>query len=146
MWENKLDINHVKMNIDEYVKVYIQTEKAHDIMANNNDFLQIILDEERYENIKNKNKLTPFYKLRQPMKFVKHIFEVLSDSDIYEYLKSPWELNTETDSMEFQKFICEDKYIKFIENQEVYEIIKFKLWKASHKSLLTKARNKKFDN
>ena len=94
MWENKLDINHVKMNIDEYVKVYIQTEKAHDIMANNNDFLQIILDEERYENIKNKNKLTPFYKLRQPMKFVKHIFEVLSDSDIYEYLKSPWELNT----------------------------------------------------
>ena len=146
LWENKLDINHVKMNIDEYVKVYIQTERAHDIMANNNDFLQIILDEERYENIKNKNKLTPFYKLRQPMKFVKHIFEVLSDSDIYEYLKSPWELNTETDSMEFQKFICEDKYIKFIENQEVYEIIKFKLWKASHKSLLTKARNKKFDN
>ncbi len=146
LWDEQVSIEHAKSNIDEYVEAYMKTIEAHDIMASNNEFLQEIIDKDLFYNIKTKNKLLPFYKLRQPIKLVRYIFETLSDSDILEYIKTDWELNTEEDSLEFQKLICDEKYIKYIENQEVYEIVKFKLWKASHKTLLTRARNKKFYN
>lgn len=145
LWEGKLDINLVKESLTEYANAYNKTVKAHDIMANNQEFIQLLMDNEKYIDIKVKNKLEPFYKLRQPIKFVRHLFENLEDTDIYEYLKCKWELNTEEDSLEFQRLICEEKYIKFIENQEIYDIVWFKLWKSSHKSLLTKARNKKYN-
>lgn len=144
LWENRLDINMATESLDEYMKAYNETIKAHDIMASNNEFIQLLMDTEKYVDIKTKNKLEPFYRLRQPVKFVKHVFENLEDQDIYEYLRCQWELDTEKDSLEFQKLICDDKYIRFIESQEFYYIVWFKLWKSSHKSLLTKARNKKY--
>lgn len=145
LWEDRLDINRVKTSLNEYTEAYNKTIKAHEIMANNQEFIQLLMDNDKYIDIKTKSKLEPFYKLRQPIKFVKHIFENLEDLDIYEYLKCKWELNTEEDSLEFQKLICDDRYIKFIESQEMYNIVWFKLWKSSHKTLLTKARNKKYN-
>lgn len=145
LWEDRVDVSLAEKSLDEYTKAYNKTIKAHDIMANNRDFMQLLMNNEKYVDIKTINKLKPFYNLRQPIKFVKHVFESLEDQDIYEYLRCRWELDTEEDSLEFQKLICEDNYIKFIETSEMYLIVWHKLWKASHKTLLTKARNKKYN-
>ena len=48
----------------------------------------------------------------------------------------------EKDSWEFQKLMCDDKYIKYIEEDEYYYIVLEKLWKPSHKAQVTKNRNK----
>ena len=51
-------------------------------------------------------------------------------------------MDTEKDSWEFQKLMCDDKYIKYIEEDEYYYIVLEKLWKPSHKAQVTKNRNK----
>ena len=38
--------------------------------------------------------------------------------------------------------MCDDKYIKYIEEDEYYYIVLEKLWKPSHKAQVTKNRNK----
>ena len=129
-----------------YAEAYNKTEKAHDIMASNDEFIQLMMDNENYKEFNTKKKLEPFYRLRQPIEFVEHVLENLEETDIYEYLKCSWHLDTEEDSEKFQRLICKDRYIKFIESLEMYNIVYEKLWKKSHKGLLTKARNKKLNN
>ena len=87
------------------------------------EFIQLMMDNENYKEFKTKKKLEPFYRLRQPITFVKHVFETLEETDIYEYLKCSWHLDTEEDSEKFQRLICEDRYIKFIESSEMYNIV-----------------------
>ena len=60
------------------------------------------------------------------------------------YLNETWHLDTEEDSWEFQKLICEDEYIKYIEKEENYGRVVEKLWKPAHKAQVTKNRNKYF--
>ena len=146
LFENSINVKLAKESLNLYAEAYNKTEKAHDIMASNDEFIQLMMDNENYKEFKTKKKLEPFYRLRQPITFVKHVFETLEETDIYEYLKCSWHLDTEEDSEKFQRLICEDRYIKFIESSEMYNIVWEKLWKTSHKGLLTKARNKRYNN
>ena len=146
LFENSINIKLAKESLSQYVEAYNKTKEAHDIMASNDEFIQLMMDNESYKDFKTKEKLEPFYRLRQPITFVKYVFETLEETDIYEYLKCSWHLDTEEDSEKFQRLICEDRYIKFIESSEMYNIVWEKLWKTSHKGLLTKARNKKYNN
>ncbi len=146
LFENSINVKMAKESLNLYAEAYNKTEKAHDIMASNDEFIQLMMDNESYKDFKTKEKLEPFYRLRQPITFVKYVFDTLEETDIYEYLKCSWHLDTEEDSEKFQRLICEDRYIKFIESSEMYNNVWEKLWKTSHKGLLTKARNKKYSN
>lgn len=145
LWENNLVLELEKIDLEDYIVVYKTTILAAEIMSNNNEFLNLIMNKDKFYELDNIKNLIPLYTLRQPIKFVKYLFEVLQEKDIYEYLRRTWHLNTEEDSEEFQKFICEENNIKYIESEEMYYIVKEKLWKASHKGKLTKARNLKYN-
>lgn len=145
LWENNLVLELEKIDLDVYIVVYKTTILVAEIMSNNNEFLNLIMNKYKFYELDNIKSLIPLYTLRQPIKFVKYLFEVLHEEELYEYLRRTWHLNTEEDSEEFQKFICEDNNIKYIESEEMYYIIKEKLWKASQKGKLTKARNLKYN-
>lgn len=142
LWENKLELELDK--IENYINLYNSTDIILEQMKANQEFWQYILDNDLYKNINSNEKLKPLYKLRQPIKFVKYLIERLSKNEFLNYLEEKWHLNTEEDSWQFQKLICDDKYIKYIEEDEYYYIVLEKLWKPTHKAQVTKNRNKYF--
>ena len=146
LWDNNLELETNKIDFKYYVEAYNQSDKIYDIMIRNEEFLQLIMNSEEYVNITTHEKLKPLYHLRQPIEFVKYLFENLEDEEIYEYLENEWHLNTEQDSIEFQRLICQEKYIKYIENSKYYYIVLNKLWKPWHKGQLTKNRKEKYGN
>ena len=111
-------------------------------MIENTELLQMILDKGLYEKIEINEKLRPLYKLRQPIKFVKYLIDRLSENEFLEYLEEKWHLNTEDDSLQFQRLICKDKYIKYIKDQKYYYIVLEKLWNSAQKGQVTRNRNK----
>ena len=142
LWENKLELELNEIGIENYINIYNSTDIILEQMNKNQKFWQYILDNELYKNIDLNEKLKPLYKLRQPIKFVRYLIERLNENEFLSYLKEIWHLDTEKDSWEFQKLMCDDKYIKYIEEDEYYYIVLEKLWKPSHKAQVTKNRNK----
>jgi hypothetical protein len=142
LWNNKLELEFDKIDIENYINIYNSTDIILEQMKSNNNFFQNILDKELYTNINSNEKLKPLYKLRQPIKFVRYLIERLSETEFLNYLKETWHLDTEEDSWKFQKLICEDKYIKYLEKDEYYYIVLEKLWKPTHKAQVTRNRNK----
>ena len=142
LWENKLELELNEIGIENYINIYNSTDIILEQMKKNQEFWQYILDNELYKNIDSNEKLKPLYKLRQPIKFVRYLIERLNENEFLSYLKEIGHLDTEKDSWEFQKLMCDDKYIKYIEEDEYYYIVLEKLWKPAHKAQVTKNRNK----
>lgn len=142
LWDEELKLQLDKIPIENYINVYNTCDEVYYKMVENTEFLQIILNEGLYEKIETNEKLKPLYKLRQPIKFVKYLIDRLSENEFFEYLEEKWHLNTEEDSLEFQRLICKDKYIKYIKGQKYYYIVLEKLWNPAQKGQVTRNRNK----
>lgn len=142
LWDEELKLQLDKIPIENYINVYNTCDEVYYKMVENTEFLQIILNEGLYEKIETNEKLKPLYKLRQPIKFVKYLIDRLSENEFFEYLEEKWHLNTEEDSLEFQRLICKDKYIKYIKDQKYYYIVLEKLWNPAQKGQVTRNRNK----
>lgn len=142
LWDKKLTLQLDKIPVENYINVYNICDTVYEEMIENTDFLQKILDEGLYKEIEINEKLKPLYKLRQPIKFVKYLIERLNENEFFEYLEEKWHLNTEEDSLEFQRLICKDKYIKYIKEPKYYYIVLEKLWNPAQKGQVTRNRNK----
>lgn len=142
LWDKEFKLQLDKIPLENYLNVYNVCDEVYYIMIENTEFLQIILNEGLYEKIEINEKLKPLYKLRQPIKFVKYLIDRLSENEFLEYLEEKWHLNTEDDSLQFQRLICKDKYIKYIKDQKYYDIVLEKLWNSAQKGQVTRNRNK----
>ena len=142
LWDEELKLQLDKIPIENYMNAYNVCDEVYNIMIENTVFLQMILNEGLYEKIEINEKLKPLYKLRQPIKFVKYLIDRLSENEFLEYLEEKWHLNTEDDSLQFQRLICKDKYIKYIKDKKYYDIVLEKLWNSAQKGQVTRNRNK----
>ena len=142
LWDKEFKLQLDRIPLENYLNVYNVCDEVYYIMIENTEFLQIILNEGLYEKIEINEKLKPLYKLRQPIKFVKYLIDRLSENEFLEYLEEKWHLNTEDDSLQFQRLICKDKYIKYIKDQKYYDIVLEKLWNSAQKGQVTRNRNK----
>lgn len=136
-----------------YMDIFNNIENVYNLMIKNYSFLQAIMNKKEYENINSNDKIEKLYILRQPIEFVKFLFNKLSEEEIYKYIKyewrdndnqiQRWHLDTPNDSKQFKIFVCQDENTKYLMNEELYNMFKEKLWTPSERTAVTKARNSK---
>ena len=137
----KLALETEKVSLENYVNVYNSCDIVNDIMIENKEFIQAIMDNDLYRDIISNEKLKPLYKIAQSIRFIEYLIERLNEKEFMEYLEMNWTFSSEKDSEDFQKLICKDNYIKYIEEEKYYKIVYNKLVKPAQRGQLTKRRN-----
>ena len=134
-----------KIDIQDYIEVYLNVDEMFEIMSNHWDFLEQVQISADLSKMREK-KLIPMFKVKQHKRFFEFIFSDCNDEIKALYISSFGKFASEEDSKEFQVIICKDENIEMLGSEKLYRRIREQLWDSNptHKMLFTKAWKKRW--
>lgn len=149
LWDERFDFDKDKIDFEIYLSLYLEDRYIFKYMANNNDFLNYIIDNQKYNDFPvgiSIEKLQPLYNCEQTLDFIKYLFGILDETQKRDYLLSFKSLKTKEESIAFGEFMLEDGNSAFLENESDFYKIKEKLWEDApqYKAAFTRKRNKMY--
>ena len=140
---------YMKVDNSIVVKEFSVKSCIWDYLSSNTYLIEFIIQNKEYKN-HNKNwgidEYRILYRGRQTADFVIFLFSYIDLQEKEYYLRNMNDIFSAEDSINIAEYLCREENINLLENDEIFEIVKYKLWedvknKTGYKSMFTRKRN-----
>ena len=134
------------------VAEYTPDSPIWDAIKDNGELIEYILASKAYEDFFEQDipeVLQPLYRAKQTADFVKFVLDHVERSEAVFYLENMGEIRDAENSIHILRLLQESEYIAFLEQDQVLEKVKERLWENTpghigYKARFTRARNEYF--
>ncbi len=146
--EKSFDFPMNGVDIDDVITCYSEEFPIIEYLQEEKPFMDAVWENKKYHQLENVTwkSIEPFIKYEQTKDFFSYVTKELSDSIIREYFKTLNTIHTADDSLYIVNRFINGNLMQYIENDEVFEHIKFRIWEndeisSGKKSAFTRKYN-----
>lgn len=144
LYDGKLCYEPSVIPVDTYLDIYLSCEKLFEMLSKDKRFIGKVVKEELYDKIKTSKHAMSLSHVANTFSVFNHSFSLITEaSKRQQYILNIPKIKTEKDSIEIQKYLCEEDVMKDIGRRDIKDKILILLWESNpeHKQEFSSAWN-----